>query len=86
MASFLQAHPAFQGMGVGVGKGKAEEGGVMGEINRWKTEAPIQPLREMFKREEREQELIRAAGEDFVRNYGKGEGEVQPGIEQIYRC
>jgi hypothetical protein len=31
---------------------KAKEGGVMGEINNWRMEAPIQPLREMFEREE----------------------------------
>jgi hypothetical protein len=79
MASFLQAHPAFMG--------KGKESGVMGEINGWKLEAPIQPLREIFEREEREQEQIMATLENLVRRYRESEGESRPGIgvEETYR-
>lgn len=41
---------------------------------------PIQPLREMFEREEKEQALIRAAGEKLVRSYGEGQGEGQGSV------
>jgi hypothetical protein len=47
MASFLQAHPAFRGRGME----KVKEGGVMGDINDWRMEGPMQLLREMFERE-----------------------------------
>jgi hypothetical protein len=77
MASFLHAHPAFRGMEIGKGK----ESGVMGEIKVWEKEMPIQPLREILEREEKEQALIRAAGEKLVRSCGEGEeGQGGPGM------
>ncbi|KAN0110495.1 hypothetical protein V8E51_006882 [Hyaloscypha variabilis] len=85
IASFLQGHPAFQRIETGKCKGS----GVMAEIDEWKKspEAPIQHLREMFKREEKEAELVRAAGEELVRNYGGGERKDQPefAVENMYR-
>jgi hypothetical protein len=85
IASFLQGHPTFQRMETGKCKGS----GVMADIDEWKKspEAPIQHLREMFKREEKETELVRAAGEELVRNYGEGERKDQPEfvVENMYR-
>jgi hypothetical protein len=75
IASFLHAHPAFQGLEMTKGK----KSGVMGEIKVWGKEMPIQPLREMFEREEKEQALIRAARERLVRSYGESEEEGQRG-------
>ncbi|KAE9372344.1 hypothetical protein N431DRAFT_545029 [Stipitochalara longipes BDJ] len=80
MASFIQAHPAFERMETGKSKGSAV-------LDEWNSEAPIQPLREMFEREEKEAELIRAAGQELMRSYGEGGDEGQPSatVAKMYR-
>jgi hypothetical protein len=68
MVSFLNADPVFQQMRPGMEKGK--ESAAMDEIKGWRKEMPIQPLREMFEREDKEQAMIRAAGEKLARESG----------------